>query len=174
MRAMKIRPASVEDAAALAAVHIDTWRNAYRGQMPQDYLDELDATKRVANWRQWIESDQAPAGTLVLDDETDGVAGFIYVSRSRDLDTDPEMVGEVQAVYVRSGYWGQGAGRRLMEAGLSRLAEAGLRESILWVLNTNRRARRFYEAGGWQPDGASKTDDLRGFPLVEVRYRRPL
>jgi hypothetical protein len=41
----------------------------------------------------------------------------------------------------------------------------------LWVLETNTRARRFYESGGWRADGSSKTANSRGFPLVEVRYR---
>lgn len=59
-----------------------------------------------------------------------------------------------------------------MDAGLRRLAEAGLRENLLWVLATNDRARRFYEAGGWRPDGATTRDDSRGFSLFEVRYRR--
>jgi hypothetical protein len=58
-----------------------------------------------------------------------------------------------------------------MEAGLRRLAEDGYREAILWVLATNDRARRFYEAGGWGVDGSTKSDDSRGLPLLEVRYR---
>jgi ribosomal protein S18 acetylase RimI-like enzyme len=60
----------------------------------------------------------------------------------------------------------------LMVAGLRRLAQAGRREAILWVLEANQRARRFYEAGGWRPDGSAKTLELHGFPLVQVRYRR--
>ena len=59
-----------------------------------------------------------------------------------------------------------------MNAALRRLADAGFREAVLWVLETNEAAQRFYEAGGWQPDGSVKSDDSRGFPLVEVRYRR--
>jgi hypothetical protein len=39
---------------------------------------------------------------------------------------------------------------------------------------SNVRARRFYEAAGWRPDGAAKIDDSRGFPLEEVRYRHDL
>jgi hypothetical protein len=41
----------------------------------------------------------------------------------------------------------------------------------LWVLDTNERARRFYEARGWRADGTSKSDASRGSPVVEVRYR---
>jgi ribosomal protein S18 acetylase RimI-like enzyme len=70
--------------------------------------------------------------------------------------------------------WGIGAGRQLMTAALDVLAAAGYRQATLWVLDSNWRARRFYHAGGWQADGTVKTDDTRGFPLTEVRYRRLL
>lgn len=166
-----MRPATVDDAGPIAVVHVRTWRQAYRGQVPQEYLDQLDPAQREHGWREWIQQDRAPAGVLVLDHETDGVVGFINVSPSRDLDTDPQSVGEIQAVYVLPEYWGHGAGRLMLESGLRRLERAGYRDVVLWVLETNRRARRFYEAGGWRADGSAKTDESRGFPLVEVRYR---
>ncbi|PZG07280.1 GNAT family N-acetyltransferase [Micromonospora craterilacus] len=168
---MIIRSATVRDAEALAVVHVRTWQVAYRGKAPQEYLDQLDPADRRHGWRQWIQQDRAPAGTLVLEHERDGVVGFINVSPSRDTDTDPRLVGEVQALYLLPELWGQGAGRLLMDAGMRRLAKAGFREIVLWVLETNGRARRFYEAGGWRADGSMKTDDSRGFPMVEVRYR---
>ncbi|GAA3777682.1 GNAT family N-acetyltransferase [Micromonospora maritima] len=166
-----IRGATERDADALAVVHVRTWQETYCGKVPQEYLDQLDPAHRRQGWRQWIQQDRPPAGTLVLDHERDGVIGFINVSPSRDTDTDPQLVGEIVAVYLLPTFWGQGAGRLLMEAGMLRLAKAGYREIVLWVLETNGRARRFYEAGGWRADGSKKTDDSRGFPYVEVRYR---
>jgi GNAT superfamily N-acetyltransferase len=118
-------------------------------------------------WRQLLESDRPPAGTLVAERPGHGVVGFINVAPSADA----ELVGEVRAVYVLPEHWGQGAGRLLMDAGLRRLAEAGFHEVTLWVLETNGPARRFYETRGWRADGASKRNDSRGVPLVEVRYR---
>jgi hypothetical protein len=47
----------------------------------------------------------------------------------------------------------------------------GYREVTLWVLDTDERARRFYEAGGWRTDGTSRTDESRGSAVVAVRYR---
>ncbi|GIJ28453.1 N-acetyltransferase [Micromonospora qiuiae] len=168
---MIVRGATVRDADALAVVHVRAWQEAYRGQVPQEYLDQLDPSRRRQGWRQRLQQDHAPAGTLVLEHERDGVIGLINVSPSRDADTDPQLVGEIQAVYLLPRFWGQGAGRLLMKAGMRRLAEAGYREIILWVLETNGRARCFYEAGGWRADGSKKIDDSRGFPLAEVRYR---
>jgi ribosomal protein S18 acetylase RimI-like enzyme len=61
-----------------------------------------------------------------------------------------------------------------MATAVSTLRDARFREATLWVLETNTRARRFYEAAGWVVDGAERAEELRGFPVREVRYRRPL
>ncbi|WP_281420958.1 GNAT family N-acetyltransferase [Actinoplanes auranticolor] len=166
-----VRSATVDDALVLAVVQTRSWQEAYRGKVPQQHLDQLDPSRRRHGWLQLLQSDQAPAGTLVADHPDDGVVGFINVGPGEDTDTDPALVGQVRAIYILPEHWGRGAGRLLMNAGLDRLEAGGYREVVLWVLEANDRARRFYEAGGWQIDGASRTNDSRGAPLVEVRYR---
>ena len=61
-----------------------------------------------------------------------------------------------------------------MERVCEQLRRGGYRSVTLWVLETNDGARGFYEVLGWAPDGARRVDDERGFPMVEVRYRREL
>ena len=83
------------------------------------------------------------------------------------------QVGEVYALYVAPDWWSTGTGRSLMSCAVAALTEAGYGRAVLWVLEANARARRFYEKAGWAPDGASNTlDGLGG--VVEVRYTRPL
>jgi hypothetical protein len=45
---------------------------------------------------------------------------------------------------------------------------------MLWVLEGNERAERFYRAAGWVHDGARKTEVFQGAEIPEVRYRKPL
>ena len=168
---MQVRRATSEDAAALAVVHV-RWQAAYRGLMPQDYLDSLDLARREAGWQRWLGETRSSAAVLAWEDGSGAVAGFVNVASSRDHDADPRRVGEVSAIYLLPEHWGRGAGRQLLEAGVAHLADIGCTEATLWVLESNRRARRFYEAGGWRPDGAVRTDESLGFPLDEVRYRR--
>ncbi|TVY99672.1 GNAT family N-acetyltransferase [Trebonia kvetii] len=169
-----VRPARVEDAGQIALVHVRSWQGAYRGLIPQAFLDGLDVAQRTRTWeRALAETDNPRAGVLVADDGG-SVVGFVGYFPSRDPDADPDLIGEIGAIYVLPGAWGGGSGRRLMEAALGRLAGAGFTQVTLWVLDSNDRARRFYEAGGWSADGAAKQDDSRGFPLSEVRYRRSL
>ena len=173
MRTVPVRAAVPEDAAALAEVHVRTWQAAYAGLVPQHHLDAMDPAQREPGWRRWLGDLRPPAAILVWDCAA-GPVGFVAVQPSRDPDAEPGTIGEITAIYLLPDHWGRGAGRQLMAAALEHLVRSGFRRATLWVLASNVRARRFYEAAGWRPDGAAKVDDSRGFPLAEVRYRREL
>ena len=49
-----IRPATVDDAAAVAHVHVSSWRSTYRGLMPDAVLDSLSVERRAEFWREVI------------------------------------------------------------------------------------------------------------------------
>jgi ribosomal protein S18 acetylase RimI-like enzyme len=169
-----IRAARVTDASQIAVVHVRSWQGAYRGLLPQAYLDGLDPAQRVGRWeRSLAEAEDRRNGVLVAD-ASGTLLGFVGYSPSRDRDADPARVGEIEAIYLLPNAWGKGVGRLLMDAALGRLAEARFDRVTLWVLDSNVRARRFYEAGGWLADGARKIEDSRGFPVAQVRYKRSL
>jgi GNAT superfamily N-acetyltransferase len=84
------------------------------------------------------------------------------------------VTGEVFAIYAAPDAWGTGTGRTLMADAVTELARLGYADAVLWVLDANDRARRFYARAGWTADGATMTDGSRGFDLIEVRYRRTL
>lgn len=165
-----IRPATPEDAEPIADAHVRSWQSAYRGLLPQQVIDRNDLTSRTADWRRIL---AAPGDVIVAETADHKLLGFAAAGPSRDADSDP-ATGEVQAIYLAPEAWGQGTGRQLMAAAVARLASNGFTRAILWVLDTNARARRFYEAAGWTPDGAVKNDDRHGVPISEVRYARSL
>ena len=165
---MRIRPAAGDDAAAIAAVQVRSWRAAYRGLLPQEELDALDIDRGAEKWTRILAASQWPrSGTLVAEGE-DGVVGFAALSPTRDDDADPAVVGELAALYSLEQVWGTGVGRSLMTAAQAAFTEAGYTRSGLWVLENNTRARRFYEAAGWSPDGAVRQEGV-----AEVRYTWP-
>lgn len=165
---MIIRKATAEDAADIAAVHIRSWQTAYRGQLPDWFLDRLDdeLPHREANWRRSAEDAWLA--------EADGrIAGFVFICKARDADIEPET-GELGAIYLDPADWDKGYGRALMQRGESELKARGYRQAILWVLDSNERARRFYEIGGWEADGLKKTEHRGKVALNEVRYWKEL
>jgi RimJ/RimL family protein N-acetyltransferase len=169
-----VRRARNDDAPRIAEIHVRSWQNVYQGLIPQDYLDGLDPAQRTGRWAAALQqADWSLGGTLAVADDDGVLLGFATAQASRDEDADAS-VAEVWAIYLAPDAYGQGYGRELMTATLDYLASAGYAQVTLWVLDTNARARRFYEAAGFRADGAVKVDDDRGFPLRELRYRRLL
>jgi GNAT superfamily N-acetyltransferase len=167
-----IRGATRDDAEVLAAVHIDGWRWGYRGQLPDEVLDNLDSTleQRAAFWRE----ETAREGTAVRVMELDGtVVGFASFGSARDADVEPGT-GELYLIYLARAAAGRGFGRALHEHVLDQLRGRGHRRAVLWTLETNARARRFYEVAGWRLEGARKTESRPGYELREVRYQLDL
>ena len=135
---------------------------AYAHALPQDQLQALSMEEAVERSR------RSPA-TFVA--ERDGeILGFVSVGSSRDLGTD----GELFAIYVHPQHWGTGAGRALIQAGEDELRRLGHQDAVLWVLDDNPRARRFYELAGWSLDGAGREIHIFGFDVAEVRYAKRL
>jgi GNAT superfamily N-acetyltransferase len=174
MEGTVIRPARAADAAQIALVHVRSWQGAYHGLLPQSYLDGLDPAQRASRWRLALATPRLIRAGVLVAEAGGKLLGFVDYSASRDGDADREQVGEVNALYLEPAAWGSGAGRLLMDAALARLTAAGFAQATLWVLDSNARARRFYDAGGWTADGAVKHDDSRGFPIRQLRYRKSL
>lgn len=167
-----IRQATLEDALAIAEVHVRSWKAAYPGLIPQDYLDGLRVEDRLGNWETALSNPGWPA--VYVFEEEDRIAGFTCLSPSRDLDADQSSTGEVQAIYLDPDAFGRGVGELLMNSAEVELAAAGFTDASLWVLDTNMRARRFYERLGWRRDGTDKYHDWTAFAATDLRYRKRL
>jgi ribosomal protein S18 acetylase RimI-like enzyme len=158
---VEIRSGTPGDADGVARVQVDTWRAAYAHALPRDELHALSIEEQADQWRRW------PPIVAELEGE---VIGFVSVGASRDDDAD----GELFAIYVHPSHWDTGAGRALMQAGEAELARQGHDHVVLWVLDDNPRARRFYELAGWNADGAARVIEMFGMSISEVRYAKEL
>ncbi|MBI2965952.1 MAG: GNAT family N-acetyltransferase [Chloroflexi bacterium] len=170
---ISVRPATVDDAPAIASLHIRAWQWAYRGQLPDAFLDDLSTAlvRREQQWMQWLSQPGASfTSVAALDDRP---VGFVHAGKARDADLEPHT-GEVYSIYLDSAVVGQGVGRRLMSTAIAELSARGFQTAVLWVLESNQRARRFYIAAGWAPDGKRQPLELDGTTVFEVRYRRRL
>lgn len=167
---MEIRPARPEDADAIAAVHVRSWKSAFPGLLPQDYLDALGPEDRLGQWQEALSS--SPWPVVLVGEEEGRLIGFIAVAPSADADAG-SAVGEVQTLYVDPEAWGRGRGAGLLAAGVAELAREGFTMATLWVLHSNHRARRFYARHGWDADGTVKEHDWVAFTATDVRALRP-
>lgn len=167
---MLIRPARPEDALAVARVHVRSWQAGYRTLLPDDFLDQLRPEDRVARY-DFSHADPLKPYTQVAEIDR-AIVGLATTAPARDEDC--AGFGELLALYVEPERWGHGVGQELVAAARQRLVEQGFWEAVLWMLDGNARADRFYRNDGWLPDGAHKQDTIWGITLPEVRYRRIL
>lgn len=166
-----IRPAALDDAEALARLHVRSWQWAYRGQLPDDYLDRMpDSLERRIEARRAALTNLPPEHRWWVAEQAGQIMGFAVTEPSRDADAPPST-GEVSMIYLEQEAAGKGIGRALFAHAVEDLRQRGYTQAMLWVLETNSRARRFYEAAGFRADGASKTEEWPGVLLHEVRYR---
>jgi ribosomal protein S18 acetylase RimI-like enzyme len=166
-----VREANPRDAGAVSSVQVSSWRAAYRGIVPDAFLDSMEVDERAERWRDGMV--ERPGGQITYLAHLDEVAtGFGAVGACRD--PGATGVGELYAIYVLPEYWRCGIGRALHTACLEGLRSQGYDEARLWVLEANPQARAFYEQLDWRWDG---TTELHGFGDVElpiVRYCRAL
>ena len=166
-----VRRASLADADAIGRVHVRAWQAAYRGVMPDRFLDELDPAQRAAMWRDRLRGDDPSVETLVAIDGG-AVVGFAVAGVARD--DDAEGIGELHAINLTPAAWGRGIGSQLLDAAEAGLRARGYDAAMLWVARDNDRACRFYEEHGWTADGAERTGEVLGAVVDEVRYRKQL
>jgi ribosomal protein S18 acetylase RimI-like enzyme len=168
MAGTAIRPTARGDAEAVERLRLAGWQTAYRGIIPDEYLDSLAVD--VPRRRRHLET--LPEGFRNDVAIADGcVIGWVSAGPCRDPDRPGPQHGEIFACYVHPGWWRKGTGRLLVEHVLGVLAEDGRDDVTLWVLEANDRARRFYAAFGFAPDGTRKLLDV-GEAVPELRYRR--
>ena len=167
MSKVTIRSANINDARGIATVHIKMWQEAYKGKIPQSFLDSMSVEKRTENWKKELKNSHKGSHAFVADN--DSVTGWITGGVSRDENASKE-VGELYGVYVLPGQTGKGIGSKLMTHLLDKLKKEGYRKITLWVLDTNEKTRKWYESKGWKVEGATKTEKREGFDLNEIRY----
>jgi ribosomal protein S18 acetylase RimI-like enzyme len=164
---IEVRRATERDIEPVARIHVEAWRSAYRGLMPDAVIEARSIEQRKQHWTQVISQ---PSHDLLVAVRADTVLGFCSLIPSRDAGAT-QATGEIAALYVAPEHWRTGAGRQLMLAGRQAARERGYRELMLWVLSSNTRARAFYESMGLVSDGAEKLEQSRGHALHELRYR---
>jgi GNAT superfamily N-acetyltransferase len=166
LRAMELRPASIDDCREIAEVHVAAWKAAYADLLPPDYLAGLSVAAREAMWQQVLTVGRSE---VILALEEGAVVGFACFGPSRDADATPER-GEISALYVAPSSWSRGVGKNLVQSARERLRGLGFDSVSLWVLAGKERAIRFYSAAGFSPElGTERTVNLGGTKLQELR-----
>lgn len=154
-----------EEAETFASIHAASWKAAYRDIFPPAYLAGFTPQKRAEVFRRHFGQGQEESYLFYTGEKAEGIA---ILGPSWELDY-PEEVGEICAFYFLPEAWGTGAAQKGLDFSLAYFVEKGYAGAVLWVLEENRRARRFYEKGGFSFDGTRREFRLER-PYAEMRY----
>jgi ribosomal protein S18 acetylase RimI-like enzyme len=172
--AVSIRSAAIGDLDRLVAIHEAAAREGYRHIFPADAeFPHDDARAELRHYlamkgaRAFIAEDKGIAVGLVaagpaLEDE-----------ESNKAHSTPGRVAQIYLLHVHPMRWNDGIGGALLDQAMAALASEGFVAAVLWVLERNERARRFYEYRGWRDDGGRRRERY-AIEIDVIRYRRAL
>ena len=147
--AFVIRPATPEDARAIAEIHYAGWRNAYDGVVPPEQMAAKQPEKRVAFWLARI-ADAADI-VLVAHDAAGRAQGFLHGGRVVPHDIrSGSLAGfdcEIYVLHCRKETQGKGLGRLLIAAAAQEFQQRGKSALVLWAY-TDNAYRPFYDRLG--------------------------
>jgi ribosomal protein S18 acetylase RimI-like enzyme len=170
-----IRAATVADAHAIAEVHVEGWRWGYRGLLPDAVIDALDVAERERQWVKGFTDDWRDGDACVVAERGGRIVGFAACGPAADEHVaPPARAGEVYSIYLRDGVQGTGVGRALFAEVERALRDHGFERAVLWVLEDNALARRFYEAAGWRWDGTRSDHNFECANRPILRYATEL
>ncbi|MDD3334034.1 MAG: GNAT family N-acetyltransferase [Eubacteriales bacterium] len=145
----------------VGGVYVESWCSAYRGIVPQGYLDKLSPER----WSGPLSAEPASSLGMYMDDR---LIGTSHVCFARDAAR--EGYGEIVSLYLRPAYVGRGYGRLLMQAALAKLKNDGCTDVCLWALIQNLRAEGFYEHMGFKASGRTMLEPIGGEELLLREY----
>lgn len=171
---VRVRRAAVADAAAIAALQVRSWQVAYRGIVPDAFLDGLTEDAWLERWDAQL---TAPARDgvhhLVSSEATDGPPRAIAVAGPA-REPVAGRPGQLYVLYTDPASWGRGHGGALIRHVHDLLAADGHPGALLWVAAGNDRSIAFYKRHGWARDGGTQQEEVAGATFDELRMVRDL
>jgi L-amino acid N-acyltransferase YncA len=141
-----IRLATVKDAAAIARVHVDSWRTTYQGLISAEYLANMSYDERATRWASILSRGDQRECVYVALDKHGQIVGFASGGPLRGK-RSTVYKGELYAIYLLTAVQRSGLGSQLVTAVARHLLNQGMSSMLVWVL-ANNPARHFYEALG--------------------------
>jgi ribosomal protein S18 acetylase RimI-like enzyme len=149
-----IRPANPEDAAQVLSVHIRARTTYYRGYLPDETIAQQNQ-RSAAHYEAIIRN---PARSVRVAESRRQVVGFLMIGPCYYTDPDPAVTSELYQIHVEPDHFRRGIGSSLHAAGVAIWKAAEVTSARLWAWDFNARARAFYLARGWVPDGHTPPD----------------
>src|SRR5471032_3575943 len=140
-----LRPATSADAQLIARMHAQSWASAYRGILPDDFLDREMSAERETHWSTRFEELAARAGEVVSAIQDDEPIGFACL-------VAPDETGSVLVdnLHALPGARGSGLGTAMLGFAARWASDRAATSLHLFVIEPNVAAIGLYESRGWK------------------------
>lgn len=146
---IRVRQATPADATGMAKVHVESWRETYRGVMPDDLLDAEDFVAwREHFWNAALTDPQYKENRVAVAERGEEIVGIAMSGPAPDADT------QLYLIYLMQSAQGSGAGQALLDAVVD-----PSETTTLWVADPNPRTQAFYRRNHFQANGEAKEED---------------
>lgn len=164
---MEIRLARDDELLGIADLQVRSRRAAYAGFVPEHAL--ATSAEAWAEARRASNAELGPELRTWVAEREGLLVGFADTAPAREEDM-PDRTAELKLLFVAPGEFGSGIGKALHDHAVQDLRSRGFEPLVLWTLEENVRAQRFYERNGWQREAVTRPW-WQGVAL-EVQYRR--
>lgn len=164
---LRIRYANIKDARTLGEIHSKSWKVAYKGIVTDEILKNITVEKRQVYFEKALTEKWEEDAIIFKDNDA---VGLICIGKCRDADKT-DAFGEIWGIYLLPEYWNMGIDSELINWGINELKKRSYSKVILWVLEENTNARKFYKKVGFKHDGTVREITI-GKKLVEYRYEK--
>jgi len=146
-----LRAATPSDVDAIAELHLASWRAAYRGIVPDAFLDGMTLESRVVRWRGAVASSLFPLTETMVAVDGDTILGVCSFGQQRARAAPG--IGEIYVLHIRPDSWRRGVGTLLLDdarcGGSLRVVAPGLCSGC--CVTTRTRAASTRRTGGRSP-----------------------
>ena len=159
-----IRKVKYEDIEQIVDINIKDWKKVYKGIIDDEILNNLNREEKIKKWREHYN-----IGNVIVAEENGTILGYCRYDDNaiyENTDIDSEII----AIYVDCDKLGNGIGRKLIEYVKKDLKNKNKTKMVIWCLEKNQNARKFYEKMGGNLLFDEKYFEKEGKKYKEVGY----
>lgn len=161
---ISIRKVKYEDIEQIVDINIKDWKKVYRGIIDDDILDNLNRDKKIKKWQKHYN-----IGNVIVAEKAGEVIGYCRYDDNAEYE-NRDIDSEIIALYVDCDKLGREVGRKLVEYVINDLKIKNKSKMIIWCLEKNKNARKFYEKIGGRLIDDEKYFEIEGREYKEVGY----
>lgn len=159
-----IRKVKYEDIEQIVDINIKDWKKCYRGTIEDIVLDNLSKNEKIEKWKKRFN-----VGNVIVAEKDGTILGYCRYD-DNVIDENNNIDSEIIALYVDCDKLGSGVGRKLIEYVIEDLKNKDRTKMIIWCLEKNINARKFYERMGGKLIENQKYFEKNGKQYKEVGY----